>query len=561
MSLGLAQGPGSDCGTSGVFPLRQAVCGVTSRGIPVVVAAGNLATNANNYSPASYPEVTSVSAYTDTNGRTGGGGASCSGGDDEFATYSNFNADIMAPGSCITSTAPGGGTAVKSGTSMASPLVAGAIGLYGSLAGITVPRSDLRGAVTGGDPVVLYVGNGTIPGGGGTPTATATATRAATATATRAATATATSTATLRLRSTSTPQPGTATAMATTRSATATPTATARPGTATPTPTSPPATVTAAATATPGRTSTRPSRATATPVVMSQAVTEFATSTVPVQATATRAATAVLTGRPTRSPRVVNQATAPSTETPVVVTSTATPTLVPSDVPTEIGIEDQTLAPTETPTGVTTEEPTLAPTEVPTEIPTEIPTEEPTHVATGEPTIDPAVVSDTFFTGTAWYAADGDPLTTWYMDVPSPVLMEEAPVAPVDETGEVPVDGGDGTGEISTDIPVEVIVEPMAEPEHFALVIDLGYVQTVGNVRWQWTETTYAHGAEVQVSLDGETWTTVAYPDTYNAIPGEWQEIPLGIDTQYVRFLFPNAEELPVVGGLSEVEVLPVPAL
>ena len=160
MSLGLSQGPGSDCGTAGVFPLRQAVCGVTNQGIPVVVAAGNLSTNANNYSPASYPEVTSVSAYTDTNGRTGGGGPTCSGGDDQFATYSNFNADIMAPGSCITSTAPGGGTAVKSGTSMASPLVAGAIGLYGGLGGISIPSSDPRGAVSGGDPMVLYIGDG-----------------------------------------------------------------------------------------------------------------------------------------------------------------------------------------------------------------------------------------------------------------------------------------------------------------------------------------------------------------------------------------------------------------
>ncbi|WP_173916840.1 S8 family peptidase [Halobacillus sp. Marseille-Q1614] len=118
---------GCNCDTQ---TLENAVNYAWSKGSVVIAAAGNDGVS-TTFEPASYANVIAVGAVDRY---------------DRRASFSNYGTwvDVTAPGVDIASTVPNGGYAYMSGTSMASPHVAGLAGL---LAGQGRSNSQIRTAI------------------------------------------------------------------------------------------------------------------------------------------------------------------------------------------------------------------------------------------------------------------------------------------------------------------------------------------------------------------------------------------------------------------------------
>jgi subtilisin family serine protease len=140
LSFGTRGRTDRDCGATNDDPLHEAVCASTAAGVTYVVAAGNDGVDLAGAVPAAYPQVLTVTAMSDSDGRGGGrGGApACKPDerDDAAASFSNYATTdvaaahvVAAPGVCITSAWPGGLANTISGTSMAAPHAAAAVAL------------------------------------------------------------------------------------------------------------------------------------------------------------------------------------------------------------------------------------------------------------------------------------------------------------------------------------------------------------------------------------------------------------------------------------------------
>lgn len=145
--------------------LDNAVSALSNQGLVFVVAAGNLSANACNTSPASVPTAITVASSDQGDG---------------FSSFSNFGScvDVVAPGGLVQSSWTGGAnaSAVGSGTSMASGLVAGLVANHMSF-GYQTPatlKAEIVGkavsgvltAVPAGTPNLLVQNTVTLATGG-----------------------------------------------------------------------------------------------------------------------------------------------------------------------------------------------------------------------------------------------------------------------------------------------------------------------------------------------------------------------------------------------------------
>ncbi|MBX7136170.1 MAG: S8 family peptidase [Fimbriimonadaceae bacterium] len=129
--------------------LLNAVNYAWSRGVVVCAAAGNTNTSSPSY-PAYFSNCIAVGSTTETDAKSG------------FSNYGSW-VDVAAPGSNILSTFPSNRYQVLSGTSMATPAVAGLAGLVWSRLGVGATGAQVRAQIENNcDGVGTWVAKGRV---------------------------------------------------------------------------------------------------------------------------------------------------------------------------------------------------------------------------------------------------------------------------------------------------------------------------------------------------------------------------------------------------------------
>ena len=145
--------------------LHTAIKNSVAAGVTYVAAAGNENRDAGGTVPANFPEVITVSAIVDTDGKCGGKSSTSTsaGKDDTFASFSNYGSvvDLAAPGVLVKTTSMGSSYGTFSGTSASAPHVTGAAALYKSEHPGASP-SEVRNALinSGSTPSTVCDGKG-----------------------------------------------------------------------------------------------------------------------------------------------------------------------------------------------------------------------------------------------------------------------------------------------------------------------------------------------------------------------------------------------------------------
>jgi hypothetical protein len=98
--------------------------------------------------------------------------------------------------------------------------------------------------------------------------------------------------------------------------------------------------------------------------------------------------------------------------------------------------------------------------------------------------------------------------------------------------------------------------DPESYLDQGILQFDLGQPTFVSTAWWLVAADAPGGRLVIDVSLDGETWSVVAQPETFGE-PGTWVSAPLNVEARYIRFRFINDDQRPALGGVSEVVFLP----